>query len=551
MQISEEVDALIGEECDLPRGEWYSVPLKNKVPRRVRCLEGTCESRSATVAGVPPALSRCGTSLPTLLTQSSSLSELERDIWEPCDDQDYLRTSMFSLFGTVTLGKDGDGGAHSSPMDMSTHGSGSAAIAGAASSAEEGEILEKRRVEAGSYLSISRSALIILVPIFHLTGDNHGWTVPDKGTNTLPLFLGPTWAALLVASCMLTFALKHVSTLSSVQGIQVAQNAIFALGNVLALSCTSADSASHLMVPFFAQLACSSIDYRLATALSFPVVATTLVLVLMKEQVPSYALCQVWFSINIVTISVTVLAFLRLKNLHERNVWKKSHQVMMEHGVLSKLLTDLLPAEWAQRLIEDDANGEDAQDMVSIRHSVVLWSDLTGFTGLTEKLGADKIVCMMDRLWCGFDSLVQKRGAYKMDTVGDAYVVLGLVGEHGSREEICEMMLILSKEMVLLCRDYSNEIGESIGVRIGLDYGEIVSGVIGTLQPRFHAFGEVMASAQRLETACERNSVLVSDVVEGIIGNERWDAVNAGNCNDQSQTSGAESSRMSSNSCPR
>lgn len=195
-------------------------------------------------------------------------------------------------------------------------------------------------------------------------------------------------------------------------------------------------------------------------------------------------------------------------------------QVLSEHRMLSKVLTDLLPGQWAERLIEDDT-GADAQDLVLIRNAVVLFSDMTGFTALTEKLGSERLVGLMHKLWCCFDSLTQKWGVYKMDTVGDAYVVIGLVGDHGTAEDICETMVMLAREMVLVLQDFSHETGETLGIRIGIDYGEVVTGVIGTLQPRFHAFGEVMASAQRLEGACEGGSVLVSDTISAIIGQER------------------------------
>ena len=111
--------------------------------------------------------------------------------------------------------------------------------------------------------------------------------------------------------------------------------------------------------------------------------------------------------------------------------------------------------------------------------AVVLFSDLVGFTALNEKVSPETLINIMHHLWSCFDALVQKHGMHKIDTVGDAFIVIAIVGKDQIVEEVVEEMITLAKWMVVTLRDVSKAVGNTLNIRIGIDCGMAVTGILG------------------------------------------------------------------------
>jgi len=197
----------------------------------------------------------------------------------------------------------------------------------------------------------------------------------------------------------------------------------------------------------------------------------------------------------------------------ERKLWVLVGDKLVEKDRKREILTDLLPPYYAKHLLKGVGPSSGKVCMSQQQMACVLFSDLSGFTALNDKLGADAIVQVMHGLWCCFDSLVQKHDMYKMDTVGDAYVVIALCNSIDGLKEACQEMVLLAQEMIVTLEDFSTTLEENIAIRIGIDCGDVIAGVMGRIQPRFHAHGAVVANAQRLEGMCIKGSILVSPMV--------------------------------------
>uniref|UniRef100_A0A7S0U9N4 Guanylate cyclase domain-containing protein n=3 Tax=Hemiselmis andersenii TaxID=464988 RepID=A0A7S0U9N4_HEMAN len=198
-----------------------------------------------------------------------------------------------------------------------------------------------------------------------------------------------------------------------------------------------------------------------------------------------------------------------------RKLWASRQHAVEWRANMSRILCDMLPRQYSQALVMGIIKSKTTKAVASAaitQPACVLFSDLVGFTALSEKLAAKDLVDIMHHIWSCFDALVQKYGMHKIDTVGDAFIVIALVKDD-SLETVANEMLTLAKWMVVTLADVSTVAGQPLGIRIGIDTGPIVTGIIGTLQRRFHAHGQVVSNAQRLEGLCPHGGVLVSQAI--------------------------------------
>jgi class 3 adenylate cyclase len=119
----------------------------------------------------------------------------------------------------------------------------------------------------------------------------------------------------------------------------------------------------------------------------------------------------------------------------------------------------------------------------------------------------------MHKLFTYFDDTVHANGLFKMDTVGDAYIVAALLPEGDSqRRSACCGMLEVAKAMIRGLERHHSETGQRVQCRIGAAVGEVTTGVLGHLQTRFHITGPGLQAAEMMEqTSPEKDSLHASD----------------------------------------
>eukprot|EP01138_Halocafeteria_seosinensis_P012987 gb/GECG01013265.1/.p1 GENE.gb/GECG01013265.1/~~gb/GECG01013265.1/.p1 ORF type:complete len:849 (+),score=72.30 gb/GECG01013265.1/:1-2547(+) len=142
---------------------------------------------------------------------------------------------------------------------------------------------------------------------------------------------------------------------------------------------------------------------------------------------------------------------------------------------------------------------------------VVLQADLVGFTSLCSKLDPSRVRLVLDNLYSQFDDVINGEGLWKMDTIGDAYVVVGGLVDEVDRAHLTERILHCAKRIVQIVEDFEAYTRHNVGIRIGVHAGKAVSGVLGRLRPRFHVFGKTMSYVGKLEHQSRRNKIQVSE----------------------------------------
>jgi class 3 adenylate cyclase len=128
----------------------------------------------------------------------------------------------------------------------------------------------------------------------------------------------------------------------------------------------------------------------------------------------------------------------------------------------------------------------------------VLFADIVDFTRRSERIAPEQVVQALNDLFSVFDQHARQRGLEKIKTVGDAYMVAG--GLPDPRPDHAEAVI----EMALAMRDEvarrSDPGGQPLAVRIGIDTGPVVAGVIGTSKFSYDLWGDTVNTASRMES---------------------------------------------------
>ena len=176
-----------------------------------------------------------------------------------------------------------------------------------------------------------------------------------------------------------------------------------------------------------------------------------------------------------------------VEDLREKNVVIENKNRENE-----QLLLNVLPAPIANRLRGGEAGIADGFAEVT-----VAFADLVGFTALTSEMPPHEVVTFLNGLFTRFDIAAQDLGIEKIKTVGDAYMaVCGLplpVANHAER------MVRMAIRMVHITREHAMEHSVSMKLRVGVNSGPVVAGVIGKSKYIYDLWGDTVNLASRME----------------------------------------------------
>ncbi|XP_043569097.1 guanylate cyclase 2G [Chiloscyllium plagiosum] len=180
----------------------------------------------------------------------------------------------------------------------------------------------------------------------------------------------------------------------------------------------------------------------------------------------------------------------------EEVVEERTNQLMVEKRKTDQLLSNLLPRFIAEQLMQGNHVEPEFFECVTIS-----FSDIVGFTSLCSVSTPLQIVDMLNDLYSLFDDIIKSYDVYKVETIGDAYMVAsGLPIRNGIQHagEIATMSLhFLSAIVTFKIRHVDNV---QLKLRTGLNTGPVVTGVVGTTMPRYCLFGDTVNVASRMES---------------------------------------------------
>ena len=157
------------------------------------------------------------------------------------------------------------------------------------------------------------------------------------------------------------------------------------------------------------------------------------------------------------------------------------------------LLLNVLPAPIANRLRGGEQGIADGFANVT-----VLFADLVGFTELTSEMPPQEVVTLLNGLFTRFDTAANELGIEKIKTVGDAY--MAVCGMPNVVDDHAERMVRMAIRMVHIAREHALEHRVSMQVRVGINSGPVVAGVIGKSKYIYDLWGDTVNLASRMES---------------------------------------------------
>jgi len=165
----------------------------------------------------------------------------------------------------------------------------------------------------------------------------------------------------------------------------------------------------------------------------------------------------------------------------------------LEREKSERLLLNVLPTSIASRLKQTEAVIADGFPDVT-----VMFADIVDFTRRSERIAPEQVVESLNDLFSVFDQLARERGLEKIKTIGDAYMVVGGLPDPRPDhvEAVAEMALAMRAEVA----GHVDPGGQPLAVRIGIDTGPVVAGVIGTSRFSYDLWGDTVNTASRMES---------------------------------------------------
>jgi len=181
-----------------------------------------------------------------------------------------------------------------------------------------------------------------------------------------------------------------------------------------------------------------------------------------------------------------------------------SHQKLAEEQQKAEqLLLNILPAPIADELMQSQASIPQHFDEVTI-----LFADIVGFTKLANRLSPINLVALLNQIFSAFDSLAEQLGLEKIKTIGDAYMVAA--GLPTPRDDHAEAIAEMALAMQQITASLRAESGEPLKIRIGINTGVVVAGVIGTKKFIYDLWGDAVNVASRMEASSEPGLIQVT-----------------------------------------
>lgn len=214
------------------------------------------------------------------------------------------------------------------------------------------------------------------------------------------------------------------------------------------------------------------------------------------------------------TVGILLLTSLLAYGLFKRHKFVKATNkiIAAEKQRSDNLLLNILPEDTAKEL--KDKGRVEAKKYPQV---TVLFSDFKGFTSYAENLSPEVLVKTIDHYFSEFDLIMEKYGLEKIKTIGDAYMAAG--GLNFDNEKHAEHMILAAKEM----NDFVNKAKHdditdaTFDIRIGINTGPVVAGVVGTKKFAYDIWGDTVNIASRMESNSEPGRINISEDTYNIV----------------------------------
>jgi adenylate cyclase len=222
-----------------------------------------------------------------------------------------------------------------------------------------------------------------------------------------------------------------------------------------------------------------------------------------------------WFTSTMLALNVTVggtivftlLAVFAAQRRHALAALRE------EQARAERLLLNILPQSIADRL---KAETQTIADQISA--ASILFADVVDFTPLAERLPPAEMIGLLDQLFSHFDVLAERYGLEKIKTIGDCYMVAAGVPE--PRPDHARALALMALDMQAAMRSVE-EIGHlGLELRVGINSGPVVAGVIGRKRFLYDLWGDAVNTASRMESRGTSGRIQITRATKDLLDDE-------------------------------
>jgi len=194
--------------------------------------------------------------------------------------------------------------------------------------------------------------------------------------------------------------------------------------------------------------------------------------------------------------------------IQKREVEDKSFLLQQEKEKVEKLLLNILPEDTVRELSDSGTTRARAFKQVS-----VMFTDFAGFTTAAQEIEPIDLIDRLDKFFSRFDEIVEKWNLEKIKTVGDAYLCAGGMPIRSKENPIRTVLAGLEIQQFMKKQESEDERDglKPWTLRVGINTGEVVAGVIGKKRYAYDIWGATVNLAQRMEVNCKPGAVNISE----------------------------------------
>jgi len=230
---------------------------------------------------------------------------------------------------------------------------------------------------------------------------------------------------------------------------------------------------------------------------------------------PTPPLLPAWFTSTMLALNVVVggtIVFTLLAVFAEQRRAAVA-ALRREQARAENLLLNILPASIADRLKDDSQTIADQFTSASI-----LFADVVDFTPWSERRSPAEVVGFLDDLFSRFDDLAEEYGLEKIKTIGDCYMVAA--GVPTPRSDHARALALVALDMVAAMRSTDGVGSVGLEIRVGINSGPVVAGVIGRKRFLYDLWGDAVNTASRMESHGTPGRIQVTRATRDLLADE-------------------------------
>ena len=208
-------------------------------------------------------------------------------------------------------------------------------------------------------------------------------------------------------------------------------------------------------------------------------------------------------TLGLVLIAVAVLMRRYILNLDQA---EKRAQIATIRS--NELLNSVLPPSVVQRVQREGNTYTQSAD-----NCTILFADIVGFTPLSERLSSTELVSLLNQIFGTFDQLAVKHGVEKIKTIGDGYMAVSGIPKSDPRH--AHKVIDLARDMLLAMAAF-----EGLDIRIGINTGTVIAGIIGQTRIAFDLWGRAVNIASRMESHGANGRIQVTEDTRELLKND-------------------------------